>query len=75
MKFPIMPDNVQTVTTLFNSKITSISPKEFSINYARIDILDEDIFQINNIVQAVKKGKRLEGKDYTNGNLNLGEAL
>ena len=70
VKFPIMPDNVQTVTTLFNSKITSISSKEFSINYARIDILDEDISQINNIVQIVKNGKRLEGKDYTNGNLN-----
>ena len=65
-----MPDNVQTVTTLFNSKISSISPKDFSIDYARIDILDEDIFQINNIVKIVKSGKRLEGKEYTNGNLN-----
>lgn len=70
MKFPIMPDNIQTVTTLFNSKITSISPQDFSINFARIDILDEDISQINHIVQTVKNGKRLEGKEYTNGNLN-----
>lgn len=70
-----MPDNVQTVTTLFNSKITSISSRDFLVDYARIDILDEDIFQINNIVQTVKAGKRLEGKDYTNGNLNLGESL
>ena len=70
MNFPIMPDNIQTVTTLFNSKITSISPKDFSINYARIDILEEDIPQINHIVQTVLTGKRLEGKDYTNGNLN-----
>ena len=70
MKFPIVPDNVQTVTTLLNSKITSISPKEFSIDYARINILDEDILQINNIVQTVKNGKRLEGKEYTSGNLN-----
>lgn len=65
-----MPDNIQTVTTLFNSKITSISPKDFFINFARIDILEEDISQINYIVQTVKSGSRLEGKEYTNGNLN-----
>lgn len=70
MNFPIMPDNIQTVTTLFNSKITSISPQDFSINFARIDILEEDISQINNIVQTVRAEKRLEGKEYTNGNLN-----
>lgn len=70
MDFPIMPDNIQTVTTLFNSKITSISPKDFFINFARIDILEEDISQINYIVQTVKSGSRLEGKEYTNGNLN-----
>lgn len=70
MNFPIMPDNIQTVTTLFNSKITSISPQDFSINFARIDILDETISQINSIVETVLAGKRLEGKDYTNGNLN-----
>ena len=70
MSFPIMPDNVQTVTTIFNSKISSISPKDFDVDYARIDILNEDISQINNIVNIVKSGKRLEGKEYTNGNLN-----
>ena len=70
MKFPIMPDNIQTVSTLFNSKITSISPQDFAINFARIDILDENIAQINYIVETVKIGKRLEGKEYTNGNLN-----
>lgn len=70
INFPIMPDNIQTVTTLFNSKITSISPQDFSINFARVDILDEDISQINHIIQTIKSGKRLEGKEYTNGNLN-----
>ena len=70
MKFEIMPDNIQTVTTIFNSKITSISYKDFNIDVARIDIINEDISQINSIVQTVKAGKRLEGKDYTNGNLN-----
>ena len=70
MKFPILTENIQTVTTIFNSKITSISPKDFSVDYARIDILDEDISQINNIVETILNGKRLEGKNYTNGNLN-----
>lgn len=70
MNFPIIPDNIQTVTTVFNSKITSISPQDFSINFARIDILEEDISQINHIVDVIKNGKRLEGKEYTNGNLN-----
>ena len=70
MEFPIIPDNIQTVTTLYNSKITSISTKDFSINSARIDILDESIEKINEIVETVKNGKRLEGKEFTNGNLN-----
>ncbi len=70
MLFPILPDNVQTVTTLFNSKITSIAYKDFDVNFARIDILEEDISKINYIVETVQSGNRLEGKDYTNANLN-----
>ena len=70
MKFRILPDNIQSVTTVFNSKITSISPKDFNINFSRIDILDESIDEINNIIKVVKSGNRLEGKEYTNGNLN-----
>ena len=70
MKFRVLPDNIQTVTTIYNSKTTSISPKDFKINYARIDILDESIEEINNIISIVKNGDRLEGKSFTNGNLN-----
>ena len=70
MKFRIMPDNIQTVTTIFNSKTTSLSIKDFNVDFARIDILDENINEINNIIQTVKSGKRFEGKDYTNANLN-----
>lgn len=70
MTFQISPDNIQTVTTIYNSKITSISPSDFNINFARIDILNENIDEINNIVLKVKNGERLEGKNYTNGNLN-----
>lgn len=70
MKFRILPDNIQTVTTIFNSKITSIYPKEFNIDYARIDILDESIEEINEIIHRVLNNQRFDGSNYTNGNLN-----
>ena len=70
MNFEVLPDNIQTVTTVFNSKITSLNPNDFNIDYARIDILHESIEEINNIINTVQAGKRFEGKDFTNGNLN-----
>lgn len=70
MKFPILPDNIQTVTTVYNSKTTSILPSDFNIDFARIDILYENVDEINDIISTVKSGKRFEGKDFTNGNLN-----
>lgn len=69
MKFEIMPDNIQTVTTLFNSKTTSISSKDFQVDYARIDILHETVDEINNIIDVVKSGNKFSGKDFTSGNL------
>ena len=69
--FPIIPDNIQTVSTLYNSKITSISPNEFDKEISlRIDILDESIEQIQNIIETIKNGTRLEGVNYTTANLN-----
>ena len=68
--FPILPDNIQTVTTVYNSKITSIDGSSFNVSSYRIDILDENIRDINYIVDTVRKNKKLEGKEYTNGNLN-----
>lgn len=70
MKFRILPDNIQSVTTIFNSKTTSISPKDCNVDFARIDILDESINEINSIINVIKSGNRLEGIEYTNGNLN-----
>ena len=70
MNFKILPDNTQTVTTIYNCKTLSISPEPFLIDSARIDILDENIDTINNIVSNVLSNKRCEGKDFTNGNLN-----
>ena len=70
MNFDIVPDNIQTVTTIYNSKTLSITPSDFNIDFARIDILYENIEEINNIIETVKSNKRFEGKEFTNGNLN-----
>jgi len=68
--FRIIPDNIDTVTTIYNSKITSIEHKDILVNSIRIDILDENIEQINKIIKITKLGQKLEGNEYTNGNFN-----
>ena len=70
LNFLVIPDNIQTVTTVYNSKITSISINDFNVSSARIDILYETIDEINTIVSTVKSGDRLVGSKYTNANLN-----
>lgn len=70
LKFRILPDNLQTITTIFNSKTTSIKFSDFNLDSVRIDILDENINEINKIIDTVKSGNKLEGNDFTNGNLN-----
>lgn len=69
-KFPVVPDNIQTVTTLYNSKITSIDTDDFEDFSYRIDILEESPEEIQEIVDLVRQGKRFEGENYTNGNIN-----
>lgn len=66
--FRVIADNVQTINTIYNSKITSLDYTGLPINSVRIDILDENLLQINHIIQTVRQQKRLEGKDYTNAN-------
>lgn len=68
--FRVIPDNMQTVSTIYNSKITSIDASSFPISSYRIDLLEETVEQINSIIETILAGKRLEGKEYTNGNLN-----
>lgn len=68
-KFRIIPDNISTVTTIFNSKTTSI-PSNLGYRSYRIDILDEDIDNINFAISSVKAQSRLEGLQFTNGNFN-----
>lgn len=66
--FRVVADNVQTINTIYNSKITSLDYSGLPVNSVRIDILDENILEINHIIQTVKQEKRLEGKDYTSAN-------
>ena len=68
--FRVIPDNIQTITTIYNSKITSIEYKNFDVDFVRVDILDEDISAINKIINTILLGKKLNGSNYTNGNLS-----
>ena len=68
-EFPIYTNRINCNTTIYNSKITSIMWKNLKINSIRIDILEENIEEINKIVELHKQNKRLEGQNYTNGNL------
>lgn len=70
LKFRVIPNNLQTLSSIYNSKILSIDYEDLGLDYARIDILDENISEINNIIRAVKLGKRFEGPEYTNGHMN-----
>jgi len=69
-KFPIITNPINCNSMIYNSKITSISYKDLNINNIRIDILEESIEEINNIIKVHKLGNRMEGQNYTNGNLN-----
>ena len=66
-EFDILPDNIFNLTTIFNSKITSITYNDLNIDSVRIDILNESPNEIQNIIDTIKQGNRLEGKEYTNG--------
>lgn len=70
-EFRIVPDNTCTITTIYNSKITSINYTDFinKINSVRIDILDENLDDIQKIINKVKKNERFEGTDFTNGKI------
>lgn len=70
LDFRIIPDKMQTVTTIFNSKITSIGYSDIPASNLRISILDEDIDTINDIIDHVKSDIPFSGENFTNGNLN-----
>lgn len=68
MKFRVLSEN--SIMTIYNTKTLSINYKEFIVSTIRVDILNETVQEINEIVEKQLKGERLEGKEYTNGNLN-----
>ena len=70
LKFKIIPDNLQTVTLLCNSKTLSIQTNDINIKNVRVDMMDENIDEINHILNTVYSRDKLEGQNYTNGNLN-----
>ena len=68
--FRVLPDNIDTISTIYNCKTTSIKWKEFNVRNLRIDILDEDIDMIKLVVDKALNNERFEGKKFTNANLN-----
>ena len=58
------------ITTIFNSKITSIESNDLEVSSIRLDFLDETLSEINTAIKTHKVGNKLEGEQYTNGNLS-----
>ena len=58
------------ITTIYNSKTTSIESSDLNVSGIRLDFLDESLSEINNAIRIHKNGEKLEGNNYTNGNLN-----
>lgn len=70
MKFRVITDSSQTLTTIFNSKITSIDYSDIATQFIRISVIDENIETINNIIKHVKNNIPFSGNEYTKGNLD-----
>ena len=68
LRFRVIPDNIQTVTLICNSKTLSIATKNLPITSVRIDMIDETIEQINHVIESAYNREKLEGNQYTNGN-------
>lgn len=69
-EFPVYTNRINCNSVVYNSKITSIETEGLNVDSIRIDILEESIDEINNIIETQKAGKKMQGKEYTNGNLN-----
>lgn len=68
-EFRILPDSMQTVTVICNSKTLSIETQDLPVTSVRLDMIDETIDQINEAVSKAYSRQKLEGLQYTNGNL------
>ena len=67
--FRVVPNSIETVTLICNSKTLSVSTKDLPVNFVRLDILNESINEINEAVDKAYNREKLEGLQYTNGNL------
>ena len=70
MKFRIIPDNIQTISTIYNSKITSIDYSNINCDSVRISILDESVPEIVDIIDNVKNNKVFKGSNYSSIGFN-----
>lgn len=68
--FPVVTDPTNCHARIYNSKILSGYDKTLKVDFVRIDLLNETPKEIETIMATVKAGKRLQGKDFTNGNFN-----
>lgn len=68
-EFRIIPDSMQTASLICNSKTLSISTKNLPVPYVRLDMIDETIEEMNEAISKAYNREKLEGMQYTNGNL------
>ena len=70
MEFRIISDNIDCQSQLFNSKICSIESNNLNVDSIRLDIIDENAIEVQNIINTHKAGRKLSGEKYTNGHVN-----
>ncbi|MBR2744411.1 MAG: U32 family peptidase [Clostridia bacterium] len=68
LSFKLQTEN--GITTMYNSKTTSIETNDIDVSSIRLDFLDETLSEINTAISTHKTGNKIEGESYTNGNLN-----
>lgn len=70
MEFRVISDNIDCQSQLFNSKICSIESNNLNVDSIRLDIIDENAIEVQNIINTHKAGRKLSGVKYTNGHVN-----
>ena len=68
--FKLLFDQSQTITTLYNSKITWLPSNEINSDYINISFLDETEIEKKDVITSIISGNRLQGIDYTNANFS-----
>lgn len=57
------------MTIICNSKTLSIATKDLPVTSVRVDMIDETIEEMNRVIACAYNREKLEGQQYTNGNL------